>query len=176
MMRRFSSVFKKSKEDTKPTENTSQTNGKANGKRHSKVASTSHAAPEAEDHSAKRTEVVATFEKYAQLIHASRRPLPTRTGDGTYLEHETSSGGLFQDLRVLGFKDYGTVLDVIKNKASGGLVDDKTMLMERIIQVYHYLIRNPLPFHVSDLRRVSACQWSSAAFQEQNRTHECLPR
>ncbi|KAL1964166.1 hypothetical protein VTN77DRAFT_7254 [Rasamsonia byssochlamydoides] len=132
MMRRFSLAFKKPKENSKSTENGAQANGKpngkANGKRHSKAAS-----PE-EDHSAKRNEVIATFEKYAQLIHASRRPLPTQTGDGTYLEHEPSSS-LFQDLRALGFKDYGTLLEVMKNKASGQLVDDKTMLMERIIQL-----------------------------------------
>ncbi|KKA23635.1 Peroxidase [Rasamsonia emersonii CBS 393.64] len=135
MMQKVSAAFKKPKEDSKPEEIGAQANGKvngtANGKRHSKASS--YVGPE-EDHSAKRNEVVATFEKYAQLIHASRRPLPTQTGDGTYLEHEPSSS-LFQDLKALSFKDYATLLEVMKVRASGQLVDDKTMLMERIIQL-----------------------------------------
>ena len=35
----------------------------------------------------------------------------------------------------MGFKDVKTLRDVIANKASNALMDDKTMLMERIIQV-----------------------------------------
>ena len=81
-----------------------------------------------------RAEVVAVFEKYAQAIHASRKPLPNQTGDGTYLKHDQSSG-LFNDIKALGFRDVNTVKDLIKNKATGELVDDKTYLMERIIQV-----------------------------------------
>lgn len=138
-MQKVSAAFKKPKEDSKPEEIGAQANGKvngtANGKRHSKASS--YVGPE-EDHSAKRNEVVATFEKYAQLIHASRRPLPTQTGDGTYPEHEPSSS-LFQDLKALSFKDYATLLEVMKVRASGQLVDDKTMLMERIIQVSIFL-------------------------------------
>lgn len=138
-MQKVSSAFKKPKEDSTPEENGAQANGKvngaANGKRHSKASS--YVGPE-ENHSAKRNEVVATFEKYAQLIHASRRPLPTQTGDGTYLKHEASSS-LFQGLKALGFKNYATLMEVMKVRASGQLVDDKTMLMERIIQVPIFL-------------------------------------
>lgn len=132
-MRRFSTAFRK-KDDGRQKENGVHDNGQTNGKRHSKAASTSHPVREEEDHSAERHEVNSIFEQYAQLIHASRRPLPTQTGDGTYQELETSTS-LFQDLRSLGFRDYGTLMEVMKNKASGALVDDKTMLMERIIQV-----------------------------------------
>lgn len=127
MMRRFSSTFKKSKGDNTPKENCIQANGK-----HTSKASP-RSSPE-EEHNVKRNEVSATFEKYAQLIHASRRPVPTQSGDGTYLETESSSG-LFQDLKALGFKDVTTLKDVMRNKAKGEYVDDKTMLMERIIQV-----------------------------------------
>ena len=35
----------------------------------------------------------------------------------------------------MGFKDAHTLVDLMKNKASGDLVDDKTYLMEKIIQV-----------------------------------------
>lgn len=86
----------------------------------------------------KREEVEAIFDKYAQAIHASREPLPNQTGDGTYLKHDQSSG-LFNDLKSLGFRDLNTVKDLIKQKASGELIDDKTYIMERIIQVWNTL-------------------------------------
>ena len=141
-MRRFSTVFKK-KEDSKSKAN-GQSNGNVNEKRQSKSIPTySPPEPEPEDHSKARNEVTAIFEKCSQVIHASRRPLPTQSGDGTYLEHgHDHSTSLFQDLRSLGFKDYGTLMDVIKNKASGELIDDKTMLMERIIQLVSGLPSN----------------------------------
>lgn len=127
MMRRFSSTFKKSKGDNnKPKENGAQVNGKPNKR--------SPRNSREEDHGVKRSEVSSTFEKYAQLIHASRRPLPTQSGDGTYLENDSPSG-LFQDMKSLGFKDVNTLKDLMKSKAKGEYVDDKTMLMERIIQV-----------------------------------------
>ena len=87
------------------------------------------------DHSPQRGEVASSFSQFAQLIHASRRPLPTQTGDGTYVEHEMPSG-MMQDLRSLGFKDVKTLMQVMKTKATGQLQDDKTYLMERVIQVY----------------------------------------
>lgn len=133
MMRRLSTAFKKPKDETngKVKEN----GVKTNGKRQSKVIDMNYESPAAEDHSAARSEVAETFEKYAQLIHASKRPLPVQTGDGTYLDHKEHHSSLFQDIRTLGFKDVGTLAAFMKNKASGEVVDDKTMLMERIIQV-----------------------------------------
>ncbi len=79
-------------------------------------------------------DVAATFEQYAQLIHASRRPLPTQTGDGSYIKHEVPTS-LFQDLRSLGFQDVNTLIGVMKGRVSGEPLDDKTYLMERVIQV-----------------------------------------
>ncbi|OJJ51688.1 hypothetical protein ASPZODRAFT_55528 [Penicilliopsis zonata CBS 506.65] len=133
MLRRFSTTFKKSKgekTESEPKENGIQVNGKR-----SKTAPVAKAPSSEADHSAKRGDVVAVFDRFAQVIHASRRPLPSQSGDGTYLEHDTASSGLFQDLRSMGFRDLGTLKDVIKNQASGALVDDKTYLMERIIQL-----------------------------------------
>lgn len=89
---------------------------------------------EQDDHSASRAEVQSSFAKFGQLIHASRRPLPTQTGDGAYLDHAEPSG-LKEDLRSLGFKDVKTLMEVMKTKGVGGLQDDKTYLMERVIQV-----------------------------------------
>lgn len=85
------------------------------------------------DHSASRSDVESSFAQFAQLIHASRRPLPTQSGDGAYLDHKEPSG-LLSDVRALGFKDVHTLMDVMKNKATGALQDDKTYLMEKTIQ------------------------------------------
>ncbi|KAJ5792985.1 uncharacterized protein N7503_008963 [Penicillium pulvis] len=133
MLRRFSTQFKKNKD----TNGDAEPKAEKQNKRFSKVSSTPKVASKedtTETHQVKRSEVVAVFEKYAQAIHASREPLPNQTGDGTYLKHDQSSG-LIADIKSLGFRDVNTVKDLIKNKASGELVDDKTYLMERIIQL-----------------------------------------
>ena len=115
----------------------SGSNGTANGQRASKRFSVGGAAKRQwsePDHSVTRGDVDSSFTQFAQLIHASSRPLPTQTGDGSYIEHEAPSS-LFQDLMHLGFKDFKTLEQTIMSKATGALADDKTMLMERIIQV-----------------------------------------
>ena len=58
---------------------------------------------------------------------------PTQAGDGAYLDHEVPSG-LLADIRSLGIKDVKTLAQVMRTKATGELQDDKTMLMERVIQ------------------------------------------
>ena len=131
MFRRFSTQFKKNKDTNGEAE---PKGGKENSKRFSRVSPSRKSFNHEETATVNRAEVVAVFEKYAQAIHASREPLPNQTGDGTYLKHDQSSG-LFNDIKALGFRDVNTVKDLIKNKASGELVDDKTYLMERIIQV-----------------------------------------
>ena len=104
-------------------------------KQHSSSAFGSSAKEWSEpDHSVTRGDVDSSFEQFAQLIQASSRPLPTQTGDGSYIEHEAHSS-LFQDIRHLGIKDMKTLQETLVNKATGALADDKTMLMERIIQV-----------------------------------------
>ena len=93
------------------------------------------------DHSASRKDVESSFDQFAQLIHASRRPLPTQT-DGAILDH-TEPTGLVQDLKALGFKDVGTLMNVMKGKVTGELLDDKTYLMEHLMQAGRALGRNP---------------------------------
>lgn len=95
---------------------------------------TYHEKSEHPDHSTKREEVSGTFEQFAQVIHAAQRPLPTQTGDGSYLNKDESTG-LLADLKNLGFKDIKTLKEVMENKAKGDLVDDKTYIMERVIQL-----------------------------------------
>jgi linoleate 10R-lipoxygenase len=131
MLKRLSTQLKRNKDTNGDTEPKTKENG---SKRFSKASPSRKSVSNEENHQVKRAEVVAVFEKYAQAIHASREPLPNQTGDGTYLKHDKSSG-LINDIKSLGFRDVNTVKDLIKSKASGELVDDKTYLMERIIQV-----------------------------------------
>lgn len=116
-------------------------NGHANGKDPVDAKRTSYAPQskthEVEDHSANRREVETSFEKYAQLIHASRKPLPTQSGDGAYAYDHAVPSGLMQDIKSMGFKDIGTLMAVMKTKASGELQDDKTYMMEHVIQASH---------------------------------------
>ncbi|KAF9892006.1 hypothetical protein FE257_002970 [Aspergillus nanangensis] len=80
--------------------------------------------------------VADTFKKYEQLVEASERPLPTETGDGSYIEDEEAHhSSLWKDLRTLGIKDVNTLASVIKTEATGEKTDDKTMVMEHIIQL-----------------------------------------
>jgi linoleate 10R-lipoxygenase len=88
-----------------------------------------------EDHQASRKDVEDLFSQYSQLLHASNRPVPTQTGDGIDLEHNEATG-IWDDLKHVGFKNVETLRDVIKDKISAhGQTDDKTYLMERVIQV-----------------------------------------
>ncbi|MCJ1272406.1 hypothetical protein MMC21_000192 [Puttea exsequens] len=90
---------------------------------------------------ASRADIESSFEQFAQLIHASNRPLPNQTGDGSYLDHKEPSG-LMADIKALGFKDAKTLMDVMKNKATGEYQDDKTYVMERTIQLVAALPTN----------------------------------
>ena len=94
----------------------------------------SQAAAQMIDHTASRADVENAFTEYAQVIHASRRPLPSQGGDVAKLDHQQHSG-LLSDIKAMGFKDVRTLIDVMKNKATGELQDDKTYLMEKTIQV-----------------------------------------
>lgn len=87
-----------------------------------------------DDQPATRKDVETVFNEFAGLIHASRRPLPTQSGDGQYLEKEEPSG-LWADLKSLGVKDLVTVKEILEDKASGKPQDDRKMHMEHIIQL-----------------------------------------
>ncbi|KAB5575357.1 linoleate diol synthase [Coniochaeta sp. 2T2.1] len=84
---------------------------------------------------ANRPGIEEAFRSFGQLVVASRRPLPTQNGDGTYntAKHQT---GLREDLKVIKLRDLRTLIEVIKAKLGGdGITDDKTMIMERTIQL-----------------------------------------
>src|ERR1700743_1374910 len=106
MLRKFSTTFRKDKK-----KENGQVNGHTNGAAPSEKISrrqSAHLKSEQPDHSAKREEVSGTFEQFAQVLHAAQRPLPSQTGDGSYLNKEEPSG-LMADIKNLGFKDLKTV-------------------------------------------------------------------
>ena len=67
---------------------------------------------------------------------------------------------MMSDIKAMGFKDVHTLIDVMKNKASGELQDDKTYLMEHTIQVSHRAL-------TSRLHRSWGPSWSVACPQGQ---------
>ncbi|KAL6892999.1 heme peroxidase [Trichoderma longibrachiatum] len=70
-----------------------------------------------------------------QLYRASRRPLPHQTGDGTYPEVKTRPT-VMQDLSTLTMSDLKTLKAIIIAKLKGEMhADDKTMIMEKTIQL-----------------------------------------
>ncbi|KAL1866885.1 hypothetical protein Daus18300_006588 [Diaporthe australafricana] len=84
---------------------------------------------------ADRDGVTAAFTRFAQSIHASRRPLPTQIGNGTANTRRKQTG-LKVDLKHLGWKDVKTLVDLVKSKIHAtDPLDDKEMLMERIIMI-----------------------------------------
>ncbi|KAL3448255.1 heme peroxidase [Aspergillus insuetus] len=85
---------------------------------------------------ASSTERTGVINGVSKVIHMAARPLPTETGDGSYITDGDDHGGsLWADLRALGIEDASTIKDFITTTAHGPLVDDKTMLMERIIRL-----------------------------------------
>ena len=191
MLRRISTKFGKGKKEevngvngtdnaTKGSTNGVQTNGAyTNGtssekpsseKRHSSFGIQSKKARKAATNdSASRSDVESSFAQFAQLIHASERPLPTQSGGGgAYLDPKEPSG-LMSDIKALGFKDAHTLMDVMKNKASGALQDDKTYLMEKTIQV-----SQSHRAHVCCSNEILACCCLAYKFENESRFDQCI--
>lgn len=117
MLRRFSSKFTGKRKD-----DAHNMNGETNGMVNSDHKSTSLPVqkPDAPDYSVTQGDVQSNFEKFAHLLHASNRPLPTQSGDGAYLE-EGQPSSFLKDIRTFGYKDYNTMMQVMKGKATGEL-------------------------------------------------------
>ncbi|KAL8669232.1 MAG: hypothetical protein Q9168_006169 [Polycauliona sp. 1 TL-2023] len=134
MLRRFSTRFsgKRKEESRNKTLTNGATNGMVNGDH--KRTELAIQKPDAPDYSVNQGDIQSNFEKFAHLLHASNRPLPTQFGDGASLEEHHPSGFL-QDLRTFGFKDINTMMQVMKSKATGELQDDKLYTMEHLMQI-----------------------------------------
>lgn len=69
-----------------------------------------------------------------KILATSLRPLPTETGDGTYIKGNTSTG-IAKDIGHVDIKDVETLAVVAKDAITGDAVNDREYIMERVIQV-----------------------------------------
>lgn len=69
-----------------------------------------------------------------RVISASLRPLPTETGDGTYVKNDKTTG-LVRDLGNLDLKDVKTIAEVARSAVTGEPTNDREYILERVIQV-----------------------------------------
>ncbi|KAI2887316.1 hypothetical protein CBS63078_10725 [Aspergillus niger] len=76
----------------------------------------------------------STISQVEKAISASLRPLPTATGNGTYIT-EPDQTGIVKDLSHVDFTDIKALLEVIKDAVTGQPVDDRHYIMERVIQL-----------------------------------------
>ncbi|OJD17342.1 hypothetical protein AJ78_02580 [Emergomyces pasteurianus Ep9510] len=81
-----------------------------------------------------REEIENGISQLRKLIRSSLRPLPTQTGDGSYVDGTPPEPTLIDDLKKIGIKDLDTLVDVVRMEATGEPVDDKDYIMERVIQ------------------------------------------
>ncbi|KAI0813448.1 linoleate diol synthase [Xylaria sp. FL0064] len=82
---------------------------------------------------ANRQGITQAFSQLGQWVYASERPFPTQTGHGTFTVGKQP--GFRRDLKTLSAKDLKTVVTIVKSLLKGELIDDKTMIMERTIQL-----------------------------------------
>ena len=75
----------------------------------------------------------------AQVIRASLRPLPTETGDGTYIDRGSDDSNVLKDLTsvglVNGIKDAGTLLELLRESITGDPMDDNKYIIENVVKV-----------------------------------------
>ncbi|KAF2716107.1 putative fatty acid oxygenase [Polychaeton citri CBS 116435] len=88
--------------------------------------------PDPPDHGESTKDIKEALDSFTGLVSHMMRPLPDQTGNGKYIEHEEHASW-FQNLKTFGIKDMKTLKD--KLMVGDGPVDDKTMLMERVIQL-----------------------------------------
>ena len=86
-----------------------------------------------EHHESLRKEVVNAFQQAGALVKASLRPLPTETGDGSYLATEPTQTGALSDMEHMKARDYMTLVEAFVNSQSGEPADDRDYLMEKLI-------------------------------------------
>ncbi|KAE8144928.1 heme peroxidase [Aspergillus avenaceus] len=75
-----------------------------------------------------------TVSQIEKVVSASLRPLPTETGDGSYIA-ESKGTGFVTDFSRMDLGDVKTIVEITKNAATGESVNDKQYIMERLIQL-----------------------------------------
>lgn len=91
---------------------------------------------------ASRQGVENAFERHRQTIQSAVQPLPTQQGAGTFSENK-KWGKLSSDLMTLRWADFKTLKHMAVAKIKGEKIsDDKTMIMEKVIQLVSNLPSN----------------------------------
>lgn len=86
------------------------------------------------NHATIRQKIEHALESTGGLLRASLRPLPTQTGDGSYLAPPQITG-LIKDLHKMGIDDAETLIELVKTTATGEKINDKSYFMERLIKL-----------------------------------------
>jgi hypothetical protein len=73
-------------------------------------------------------------DQFKNVMYKAFRPIPTETGDGTEVE-KVPVPSPFEELASLRMTDPDTLFDMSLTKITGGDIDDKTYIMERVIEV-----------------------------------------
>lgn len=94
-----------------------------------------------EQHVTFREKVEDAFQSVVGVIKATTAPLPTKTGDGSYIAN-TKPTGLLTDLVNLRPGDVSTLIAQAKSTLTGDPVNDKTYLMERLLKLASELPAN----------------------------------
>lgn len=81
-----------------------------------------------------RINVNGKIAQVEQVVTAALRPLPTQTGDGSYVQTPNVTG-LAKDLLHFDLKDAKTLAEVAKTAVTGEAMNDRDYIMERVIQV-----------------------------------------
>lgn len=82
-----------------------------------------------------RADIESVLAQISSALHASSRPLPTQTGDNTYLPEKTAKASVLSGVKHLSVRNMQTLKDMLLEGLEGGLVDDRTYIMERVIQL-----------------------------------------
>lgn len=79
-------------------------------------------------------QVTDTFESLVGVVKAAASPLPTQTGDGSYIQR-TKATGVLADVIKLHPSDIRTLVDLAKTGLTGAPIDDSTFLLERLVKL-----------------------------------------
>jgi linoleate 8R-lipoxygenase / 9,12-octadecadienoate 8-hydroperoxide 8R-isomerase len=82
-----------------------------------------------------RADIVSALTQIGNAMNASFRPVPTQTGDYTSLSHGEAKSSVLSEVKYLSIRNVQTLKDMLVEGLEGGFVDDRTYIMERVIQL-----------------------------------------
>ncbi|KAL2260217.1 hypothetical protein VTK26DRAFT_5855 [Humicola hyalothermophila] len=125
-----------------PSSSPSSTSSRDVGEKLASQAKPKPMPPKLQPTKPNRKGVANALERYSQIIHPTVQPLPNQVGAGTFSE-DKKWGKYRKDLKTLRVADFRTLWNMLVARLKGEkLVDDKTMIMERVIQLVSNLPSN----------------------------------